>query len=128
MDGFTRTDTTAPYVVQRTAGMVQRTIVVPVADNDGRQLTAEIAGIEAELLSLIGGYSVTGSAGVWRSDDSTTYRDHSVTFTVIADEATDAVLLERLPLWAARLRQVMLFTYKTVVEIGLVVVTDGDNT
>lgn len=129
MDGrgsVTQANGTARYVVQTAAGMVKR--IVPLTDNDGRPLSAEIAAIEAELLRLIGGYSVCGSAGVWRSSASATYRDRSGTFTVVADEATDLLFMERLPVWADRLRQVMLFTDKTLVEVDLVVLADGANT
>ena len=117
----------ARRVVQRAAGMIKRSIVIPIADNDGRPLTAEIAAIEAELLGLIDGYSVFGSAGVWRSSDRAIYRDRSVTFIVVADEATDAELVARLPEWAERLRQVVLYTDRVVVEVGLVVVVDAHN-
>jgi hypothetical protein len=107
--------------VRRIEGMVKRTIVVPITDNDGQPLTAEIARIQAELLSLIGGFSVVGSAGVWRSSDSAVYRDRSVTFTVVTDETTDAELVAQLPEWADRLRQVVLYTDRAIVEVWLVV-------
>lgn len=93
--------------------MVQRTIVIPTSDNDGRPLTAVISDIESEMLRLTGGFSVSDTRGVWRGDDGTIYRDRSQTYTLISDERTDQAISDRLSAWASDLRQEALFTATT---------------
>jgi hypothetical protein len=104
--------------------MTKRTVIVPITDNDGRSLAPEIANIEIELLRLVGGFSVNASAGVWSSPDGTTYRDQNLTYVVVGDEVTDARLTDRLHEWAIWLRQEVLYTDSSVVEVAQTVVGD----
>jgi hypothetical protein len=108
--------------------MVKRTIVVPIIDNGGRRLDAEIAKIEIELLGLVGRFTVHISACVWESPAGTIYRDPSLTYRIVTSLAVDATLTERLPQWAAWLRQEVLYSDSAVVEVAHAVRSDVRDT
>lgn len=100
--------------------MIERTIVLPVRDNDGRSLAREVASVKSELLAIAGGYSESKQSGAWRDEDGTVYRDQSWRVTTTVDEQQDKAIVARLPEWCERLRQICLYTHTTPVESAFV--------
>lgn len=96
--------------------MVERTLILPLRDNDGRSLAREVASIKSELLAIAGGYSEVRHHGAWRDEDGTVYRDTSWRVTTTVDEQQDKAIVARLPEWCERLRQICLYTHATTVD------------
>lgn len=99
--------------------MVERVIVLPTRDNDGVSLAREVSTIRREILGIAGGLSETRQHGQWM-DAGKVYKDTSIRITTTVDETADAALVERLPDWCERLRQICLYTHATTVESAFV--------
>ena len=97
--------------------MVKRTVVLPIRDNDGRRLTAELAECERELLRVAGGFTKTASSGAWVGAGGRTYRDRSRQYSIVLDPGSDAELVAMLPDWARRLRQEAIYTDRAIVDV-----------
>ena len=94
----------------------RRTIILPVRDNAGHQLTHELAECERELLRIAGGFTAFSARGQW-AENGHVYRDRSRVYLVSVDPAADAELTAILPLWRARLRQQALYTDSASTEV-----------
>lgn len=100
--------------------MIERTIVLPLRDNDRVSLAREVASVKSELLAIAGGYSESKQSGAWRDEDGTVYRDRSLRVATTVDQEQDAAIVARLPEWCERLRQICLYTHATTVESAFV--------
>lgn len=61
---------------------------LPLRDNDGRDLKAEVAAVEMELYALIGGWSLTSVVrGLYRMADNTAARDESNAYEIVTDDS-----------------------------------------
>jgi hypothetical protein len=89
--------------------MLERTIILPCADNAGMSLIAQRRAVEKELCALAGGFTRDSVQGTWL-DNGRLYRDKSYRYTLAVDAAHDAAIVERLPAWCAALRQLALYT------------------
>lgn len=68
--------------------MLQRhRFILPVCDNDGRDVTAVHMNVERMLSRTFGGLTRTPCSGVWYDDDGTRYSDESVAYDVALDPA-----------------------------------------
>jgi hypothetical protein len=67
---------------------VKALFYLPLKDNDGRDLTAEIGQVETELYALFAGWTFRGDVkGAYRMDDGTLSGDVNAAYEVILDEA-----------------------------------------
>lgn len=107
--------------------MVERTIVLPIRDNDGVSLAAQLRSIRLEILALAGGYSETKQHGAWRNG-ATDYYDSSWRISTTVEPDIDARLIERIPAWAERLRQVCIYTHAVQVQADFVYPEHQENT
>lgn len=76
--------------------MIEATILIPVAGNDGIVFSPEHhAALEAMLLARFGGLSrLPGTVtGQWASDDGKVYTDHLIAYVVALKSITDGGLL-----------------------------------
>jgi hypothetical protein len=89
--------------------MLERTVILPCADNEGHSLASARRAVERELCALAGGYTRDSVQGAWL-DNGRLYRDKSYRYTLAVDAAQDAAIMARLPAWCAALRQLALYT------------------
>lgn len=99
---------------------IERTVIIPDVDNDGRSLASEQAAFEDRLLDIAGGFTSEQVRGAWRDSDGTVYRDHSIRYTVCLDEQQDARLLACLPDVCASCRQEALFTASRPADVTFI--------
>lgn len=99
--------------------MIERTIVLPIRDNQQKSLARELAAIKRQILEIAGGYSETKQRGAWL-DNGKVYRDVSWRVVTTVDEQQDAEIEARLPTWCAQLRQLCIYTHKTNVHSSFV--------
>lgn len=67
---------------------VKAVFYVPIKDNDGRSLKAEIVDLESELfLTFVGWTSLGMVKGAWRMADGTQSLDDSEAYALILDES-----------------------------------------
>lgn len=97
----------------------ERTIVLPLADNDGNSLWDELNTIFDTILELAGGYSVVPQDGVWK-DAKRTYVDKSLRVLVVSSLETDTLIEKCLPHWCRQLRQQCLYTHTVHVAVTFV--------
>lgn len=90
--------------------MQKRTIIVPLADNQGVSLASEHKNIAASLLKLAGGFSVHTQDGWWLADSGQAVHDESLVYTTLCDEATDQLIMDKLPEWCEATRQDCILT------------------
>jgi len=75
---------------------VKATFYLPVRDNDGRDLTAEIEEVERQCFVAFGGWTLSGYfKGTWRMADGACQVDTSAVYMVVL-EATQLGELERI--------------------------------
>lgn len=98
---------------------IERVIVLPVQDNEGKSLSREIRTIKLALLNGVGGLSEVRQTGFW-VDGGKVYRDVSLRVSVAVTPEQDAWIVSMLPIWCERLRQICLFTQRQAVEIAFV--------
>ena len=61
-------------------------LILPKFDNDGNDLSQQIAHVEDAILQQFGGYNVAASKGAWRDDKTgKVYRDECLTYTIAAE-------------------------------------------
>ncbi|UJR81511.1 hypothetical protein [Sandaracinus amylolyticus] len=103
--------------------MIEVTILVPLADNDGEHFSATHHRVfEAFVLDRFGGLSwlPKGSEGLWRDEGGITYRDATVAMVVAVEgmvKQADA-LREVIDFAKAHYRQLAIYTrYLGVAEI-----------
>ena len=99
---------------------IERTFIVPVADNNGLSLDHEISEIENVLLDIVGGFSVVEQRGCWKGDDGKVYRDHSLRFSTTCSDLQDTLITALLPYWTSLTRQECLFTSSTTVAVEFI--------
>lgn len=100
--------------------MIERVVVLPVRDNDGKRLDYWLGKVRAEVLAIAGGYSESKQVGAWRDDDGTVYKDASVRLSTLVDTEQDAEIEARLPVWCGWLRQICLLTTRAEVVVSFV--------
>lgn len=93
------------------ATSIERTIVLPIQDNDGHSNRKAIDAIHAEVLAIAGGYSELPQTGVWLDDQGQACHDDSLRLTTTVDASQDRRIAARLPVWCAWLRQQCLYTH-----------------
>lgn len=99
--------------------MVERVIVLPIRDNNGVSLARVVGAVRSEILAIAGGYSLVKQYGAWLDGD-VTYRDTAWRLTTTVDPETDARIVERIPEWCERLRQVCIYTHASDVTADFV--------
>lgn len=99
--------------------MTKRTIILPRTDNDGRPLTAELAAVESELLTIAGGFTKLPATGEW-SDGGHVYHDRNFAYWATVDDAQDVRIMAAMPAWCQALRQVSLYTDASPVSVSFV--------
>lgn len=82
-------------------------IILPKLDNDGFDLSQQIAHVEDAILQQYGGFNVAESKGAWRNDEGKVYRDECLTYVIAADwaDANNAIALRQIARYAASLMQ-----------------------
>ncbi len=60
-------------------------LILPKFDNEGNDLSQQIAHVEDAILQQFGGYNVAESKGAWRNDEGKVYRDECLTYTIAAE-------------------------------------------
>lgn len=99
--------------------MIERVIVLPIKDNDGHYLSRETREIKSALLSVAGGFSQVRQSGEWQ-EGGKVYRDSSLRVSVTVTPEQDSWIQAMLPVWCERLRQVCLYTHRTIVSAEFV--------
>jgi len=89
--------------------IIERVVILPKVDNAGKSLTAEIARIEREILTIAGGYTKASVQGAWL-DAGKVYTDRSLQYTITTPAAQDAAIASMLPRWCSELRQEALYS------------------
>jgi|SRR5581483_3474377 len=60
---------------------------LPLRDNDGRELSAEIEEVELDLIDRFGGWTLVGVVkGMWMMADKTPVHDESNAYALVTDE------------------------------------------
>ncbi len=94
--------------------MVKATFFLPLTDNDGRSLEAEIAAVEDECFLAFGAWTLSGYfKGAWRSDTGERQLDTSAAYTVLLPA-------ERVPELEAILRRFKARTTQVAIYLELV--------
>jgi hypothetical protein len=66
---------------------VKTLFYLPLRDNDGRELRAEIAAVELELVTRFGGWTLIGVVkGMYMMADKTPVHDESNAYVVVTDD------------------------------------------
>ena len=66
---------------------VKAVFLLPLADNDGRTLSAEVADAEAEVYRLFGRWTRRGPVGgTYKQQDGSQALDHSNEYTLLLDD------------------------------------------
>ncbi len=99
--------------------MLERVIVVPLRDNDGKSLSREHQVIRNDLLRIVGGFSILHQRGVW-VEGGLTYRDASIRYVVSCSSEQDTTIVQLIPLWAALCRQQAIYTHVTHVDVAFI--------
>ena len=99
---------------------IERVVIIPNFDNDGKSLNREQTFIEDTLLSIVGGFTVEDVRGAWRDEQGRTFYDASKRYTVLVSKVQDAELVRRLPIWCMNTRQKCLFTSARTVKVSFV--------
>lgn len=100
--------------------MIERTIVLPVRDNEQHSLLRLVGRIKLRVLDIAGGYSEVKQSGAWKGENGRVYYDDSIRLTTTVDAEQDAALLAQLPDWAKLLRQECLYTHSINVDAAFV--------
>jgi hypothetical protein len=70
-----------------TVAQVKAVFLLPLADNDGRSLSAEVATAEAELYRLFGRWTRRGPvSGTYKMPDGSQALDHSYEYTILLED------------------------------------------
>lgn len=102
------------YSVVHLPAMVKATFFLPLADNDGRSLEAEITAVEDECFVAFGAWTLSGYfKGAWRSDTGERQLDTSAAYTVLLPA-------ERVPELEAILRRFKAGTKQEAIYLELV--------
>lgn len=99
--------------------MLERTVILPQRDNEGKSLASQRAAIELELCAIAGGWTRERVSGAWL-DKGKLYRDANYRYTLAVDEGQDAAIMARVPAWCARLRQLALYTSRRACDVAIV--------
>jgi hypothetical protein len=93
------------------------TIVLPLADNDGVDLSEEIEMVKAGVLGISSGYSVMQQSGAWQEDD-VVYDDNSLRLVTVVEQDEQVQALRELAIAACGLmRQQAIFFQERVVKV-----------
>ena len=86
--------------------MVKATFYLPLADNDGRNLAAEISDVEDRCYELFGAWTAAGFfKGAWRMGTGQRRIDTSAVYVVVIEEAQVKLLVELLREFKSRTTQ-----------------------
>jgi len=89
---------------------VKATFFLPLKDNDGRDLGAEISAVEDECFLAFGAWTFSGYfKGVWRMESGERRIDTSAAYMVIVDEGALGELEEFLKRFKAKTTQEAIF-------------------
>lgn len=93
------------------------TIVLPLADNDGVDLSEEIELVKAGVLAISHGYSITQQSGAWE-EDGVVYNDASLRLVAVVEQNEQVQALRELAIAAcALMRQQAIFFQERVVKV-----------
>lgn len=98
---------------------IEREVILPLADNDGKSLRDVHTDFQQFLLKLAGGYSQQSIDGAWM-DEGKVYIDHSIKYVVTLPKAQDKALMSTLPFWCQQARQLALFTQARSVRVTFI--------
>jgi hypothetical protein len=100
--------------------MIERTIILPSYDNNGKSLASVHRAIKAQLLDIAGGFSETRQVGYWRETTGKVYKDRSLRIVTTVHQEQDDEIMSRLSAWATALKQICLYTHATSVQQSFV--------
>jgi hypothetical protein len=101
---------------------IHRTIVLPVKDNDGKNVDEAHRALQQVLLDVAGGYSIATQYGVWREPITNQLMgDTSSVYTVLTSTAQDdARIFDALARIRDLARQECVLTYVSIVDADFV--------
>lgn len=91
--------------------IVERTIILPLKDNDGATLRSVHIELRAALLAIAGGFSHYRLSGAWQNDNGVIFTDKSIAYVVLVGRSVDSQIVALLPNLAVSARQEAILTY-----------------
>lgn len=101
--------------------MIERTIVLPLTDNDGNPTTDTVNNFKQLLFSIAGGFSESQQVGYWKdADTGIVYRDESIRVVTTVTPEQDTQIAFLLPYLCEAMHQVCLYTHTVEVNASFV--------
>lgn len=93
------------------------TIILPVQDNDGVDLSEEIELVKEQVRIIAGGYSILAQSGEWE-EDGKVYKDESLRLVTVVEKNEQVEALRDMAIIACSLmRQQAMFFQERVVKV-----------
>lgn len=89
---------------------IERTIILPLFDNEQVSLQCEVGECLQELLQISGGYSQVLQSGVWLEEETIYSDPHELRIITTNEGYKDARIERLIKKWCTRLRQRAIYT------------------